>query len=105
MAGKIEFVLLVDGQKHKTRKVTLNSPVQLLRQPDRSWVVLMPNAKDMESADIIRKMGSEFGITPLDDEAHVTIKLDESNIGRLAKDNMKRLVSNRTSVLIALSGR
>ena len=77
MVGKVEFVLLVDGQKHETRKVQLHSPVQLLRQPDRSWVILMASSDDMQSADIIRKMGKEFGITPLDDEAEVTITFDK----------------------------
>lgn len=101
----MEFALLVDGKKHETRKVLLNSPVQLLRQLDRSWVVLMANAADMESADIIRKMGNEFGITPLDDDAKVTIQLDDDHIDTLPKDTMKRLLANRTSVLIALPRR
>ena len=65
----------------------------------------MSSAKDMESADIIRKMGSEFGITPLDDESEVTIKLDEEHMDRLPKGTMKSLFANRTSVLIALPRR
>lgn len=102
MSGQICFALLINGKEHETRRVNLKSPVVLIQQPaDRRWVVSMANDQDAQSAYIISKMGKQFSITPLDDQAEVTIQKDGSS-SRLPTNRAKRLVSERTQIVFSI---
>ncbi len=98
MQGKVEFALWKDGKKHPTRRVELHTPIVIVKQPARCWAFFLSTTDDMQSADIIRKMGPEFCIMPTSDDAVVTIELKEGESHRLSTNVTKRFLSRQSQM-------